>query len=69
MNLDGTGLEDILTGVSALKITTEPPVPTALIVNCFSARNRASIAAWLPTLIIVLGLSGLPWRKAMHKNK
>jgi streptogramin lyase len=69
MNLDGTGLEDILTGVSALKITTEPPVPTALIVNCFSAHNRASIAAWLPTLIIVLGLSGLSWRKAMHKNK
>lgn len=53
MNLDGTNLEDVLTGVEPLHLMTEPPVPTAVGMKDFSAGKRASTGIWLILSIVV----------------
>ncbi|MBN2005356.1 MAG: DUF5050 domain-containing protein [Anaerolineae bacterium] len=69
MNLDGSGLEDVLTGVSAAQIGADPPVPTVVTVNQISASNWTSMVVWLSALIAVFGWFGLSRRETALKNR
>jgi DNA-binding beta-propeller fold protein YncE len=68
MNLDGTDLEDVVTGVWAVALISNPPVPTALRLTNFSAHNYFSTGVWIPAAVFLFGLSGvlvIIWRKSI----
>jgi hypothetical protein len=59
MNLDGTGLEDVLTGVQAVGIVTDPPVPTAISLRMTAVYNPFSWGVLFLMGTLILGLSSL----------
>jgi DNA-binding beta-propeller fold protein YncE len=68
MDLDGSNLEDVLTDVASLNIVTDPPVPTAITMKDFTARNRASPGIWIIALIIIFILSKMAGKKSTEKQ-
>jgi DNA-binding beta-propeller fold protein YncE len=59
MNLDGSELEAVLTGVRAVSIGTEPPTPTAIALSSIMIGSPLPVSVWLLVLAVALGLSGL----------
>jgi DNA-binding beta-propeller fold protein YncE len=59
MNLDGSALEAVLTGVPAVGIETDPSTPTAITLSSIIIGNPLPVSRWLLVLGIALGLSGL----------
>jgi streptogramin lyase len=59
MNLDGSALEAVLTGVPAVGIGTNPSTPTAITLSNIMIGNPMPVSGWLLVLGVALGLSGV----------
>jgi hypothetical protein len=59
MNLDGSGLEAVLTGVRAVGIGAEPPTPTAVTLSSIVIGSPLSVSSWLLVLAVAMALSSM----------
>jgi hypothetical protein len=59
MNLDGSGLEPVLTDVRAVGIGTDPSTPTAITLSNIMIGNRLPVSSWLLVLGVTLTVASM----------